>query len=204
MLLHYHFAKLHLYSHVFRGLQDAAIPSYFLDSASSATTAAVAIINALIYDPELQPALIGIPSYMHSMTAFAAMFLAKLTMTYGDQFIERSMVIDSISRLISLYRSTSAGKYHLVSMMANGLEKIIKTLQDSSNQPDAHKYKDATPMGMEANGFAEFGDLGFHDDSSAFDANFLMDFNMNLGASAMHLGEGPTAFETTDLSPSFL
>jgi hypothetical protein len=203
-LLHYHFAKLHLYSHVFRGLQDTTVPSYFLDSASSATTAAIAIINALIHDPELQPALIGVPSYMHSMTAFAAMFLSKLTMTYGDQFIERSLTIDLISRLISLYRSTSAGKYHLVSMMANGLEKIIKTLQETSNHLYTHKYPDATPMGIDTNTFAEFGDLGFHGDSSVFDANFLMDFNMNPGASAMHLGEGPTAFETTDLSPSFL
>ncbi|KAK9770536.1 hypothetical protein SCAR479_12807 [Seiridium cardinale] len=137
VMLHYHFAKLHLYSHVFRGLQNATIPSYFQECAASATTAAVAIVSTLINDPEIQPALVGMPSYMHSMTAFAAMFLAKATMTYGHQLIDRSIVIDLISRLIALYHSTVAGKFHLVNMMANGLEKLTTALRNRDQNRNA-------------------------------------------------------------------
>lgn len=205
VLLHYHFSKLHLYSHVFRGLRNAEIPSRFLDSAASATSAAVAIISTLINDPEIRPALIGIPSYMHSMTAFAAMFLSKLVMTYGDQLLERAVVIDLISRLIELYHSTAAGKFHLVNMMANGLERIIKTLKESStSQPEALRNTDTSSAALDANTFPDFADLGLDGETVLFDTNFLMDFDMNLGASAMHLGSGPTAFESTDLSPRLL
>lgn len=204
VMLHYQFAKLHLYSHVFRGLQNATIPVCFQEFAAAATTAAVAIISTLINDPEIQPALIGIPSYMHSMTAFAAMFLAKATMTYGHQLVERSLVVDLVSRLINLYHSTTAGKFHLVNMMANGLEKIVMTLQNHSSQLQTRKYQNSGSVIVDDHAFPHFGAQDFDGETSIYDANFLMDFNMNIGTSAMQLGSGPTVFETTDLSPTFL
>jgi hypothetical protein len=148
--------------------------------------------------------LIGIPSYMHSMTAFAAMFLAKLVMTYGDQLLERTVVIELISKLIELYHSTAAGKFHLVNMMAKGLERIVKTLKESYHQHDLIRNMDVPSAALDPNAFPDFGDLGLDSDNSLFDANFLTDFDMNLGASIIHLGNGPTAFETTDLSPRLL
>ncbi|KAK7969671.1 hypothetical protein PG988_008744 [Apiospora saccharicola] len=69
--LHYHYAKLILYSHVFRGLHDASIPAHFLDPAASAVTAATNTVNVLISGSEIKPALVGLPSYMHSMTGYA-------------------------------------------------------------------------------------------------------------------------------------
>ncbi|KAK9784531.1 hypothetical protein SCARD494_12786 [Seiridium cardinale] len=194
-------------SHVFRGLQNATIPSYFQECAASATTAAVAIVSTLINDPEIQPALVGMPSYMHSMTAFAAMFLAKATMTYGHQLIDRSVVIDLISRLIALYHSTVAGKFHLVNMMANGLEKLTTALRnrDENRHAVGQSADDTDSFNIDKQSFSHFDDSrNFGGENMIFDESFLMDFNMNIGTSAMHLGDGPTVFGTTDLSPSFL
>ncbi|KAI1345270.1 hypothetical protein F5Y15DRAFT_22552 [Xylariaceae sp. FL0016] len=201
VLLHYHFAKLHLYSHVFRGLKSAPIPAYFLDAAAQAVSAATSIINLLITDPLIQTALVGMPSYMHSMTAFACMFLAKSATIHGAELIERDVVISLTSSLIQLYRASPVSKWHLVNMMANGLDKLVQTLSNAStalNPPN-----EAVPFGQNAS-FNNFEEMGLQEDNALdIDPNFLMDYT--LGASQlMSLSNGPTAFDTSDLSPSFL
>lgn len=185
VLLHFHFAKLHLYSHIFRGLRKGdSIPSYFLEPASSAAAAATSIIDLLIADAEIQPALAGMPSYMHSMSAFACMFLAKLSMIHGEQLIDRQQVVDSIARLAGFYRSTPVGKWHLVNLMADGLDKIVETLRAngaplSNQQPRL----DLAPAQSEEGDFASLMNPAFSGDSAfSFDANFLLDSNMSLGA----------------------
>ena len=209
VLLHYQFASLHLHSQVFRGLNDCSVPAHFMDSAGSAVAAATAIVNMLVTDPEMQPALVGMPSYMHSMTAFACMFLAKLAMIPKDDLVDRTYVIDLISRLVELYRSTSVGRWHLVNLMSDGLENVVKTLRKPAvvNPGGTQGGEAATPMrahtaqGLAGNGFPESGFAS--DGSYNFNANFLMDTNMTLGASPlMYLSNGPSAFDTTDLSPT--
>lgn len=208
VLLHFHFAKLHLYSHVFRGLRKNPIPSYFLEPASSAAAAATAIIDLLIADADIQPALAGMPSYMHSMSGFACMFLAKLAMIHGDQLIERQKVVDSITRLAGFYRSTPVGKWHLVNLMADGLDKIVETLRAtgtsmSSSQP---RLELATAE-SEGGDFASLMNPGFSGESAfSFDANFLLDSNMSLGApELMYFSNGTNMSGMTDnFSPDSL
>ncbi|ORY65999.1 uncharacterized protein BCR38DRAFT_170905 [Pseudomassariella vexata] len=207
VLLHYQFALLYLYSHVFRGLRKTSIPAYFLDSAASAVNAATAIVSMLTADADIHSALAGMPSYLNSMTAFSCMFLVKLAMIHTE-LVDRSMVIDLTIRLIDLYRSTAVGKWHLVHLMADGLEKVILTLRKSNIPSAQHFGHDAMPaMGIEPHdNFGDFGESMFPEDSSlVFDSNFLMDYNVTLGASQlMYMSNGPTAFETSDLSPSLL
>lgn len=140
------------------------------------------------------------------MTAFAAMFLTKATMTYGHQLIERLIVIDLISRLVTLYHSTIAGKFHLVNMMANGLEKLTTALRDRNENSgiSSHDVQDTDPFDVDKYHFSSLDNPDLGGENVMFDENFLMDFNMNIGTSAMHLSHGPTVFGTTDLSPSFL
>ncbi|KAI1083111.1 hypothetical protein F5B20DRAFT_577494 [Whalleya microplaca] len=204
VLLHYHFAKLHLYSHVFRGLNNATIPTHFLDSATAAVNAATSIVDLLIADPDLQAAVAGMPSYLHSMTAFACVFLAKLAMIHGDELIERAVVINLTSSLIQLYRSSPVGKWHLVNLMANGLEKMVKTLSTATMPPMTQTQKESMSFDNNIENFPDFAGIGMPADNSLnLDPNFLMDYT--LGASQlMSLSNGPTAFDTSDLSPSFL
>ncbi|WAO92610.1 Zn(2)-C6 fungal-type domain-containing protein [Fusarium falciforme] len=128
-ILHYNFAQIHLYSHIFRGLaSDDPIPHYFLDCASKAVTAATAIIDLIITDPDVAVGIVGMPSYMLSMTAFACMFLIKVALKYGGDLIERQRVHELTTSLVHRFRSLNAGKWHLANLMAGGLERMTGTL----------------------------------------------------------------------------
>src|SRR6478752_4741008 len=83
IVLHYNFAQLYLYSHVFRGIsKDDHIPHYFLDCALNGIKAATTIIDKFLNDPDITSGIVGMPSYVHSMTAFASMFLTKVATKY--------------------------------------------------------------------------------------------------------------------------
>ncbi|KAF5669431.1 transcriptional activator of proteases prtT [Fusarium heterosporum] len=128
-ILHYNFAQIHLYSHVFRGLSgDAPIPHYFLDCAMQAVAAATATIDLILTDPDVAAGIVGMPSYMLSMTAFACMFLIKVAVKYGSDLIERQRVHDLTTSLVRQFRSLKAGKWHLANLMAGGLERMTATL----------------------------------------------------------------------------
>ncbi|KAJ3526694.1 hypothetical protein NM208_g11066 [Fusarium decemcellulare] len=134
--LHFHFAQLYLFSHVFRGQSDS-IPGHFLDSASMAVTAASAIIDMLVTDPDISSGIVGMPSYLLSMTAFTCMFLAKVAHKYGDSLIKREQALHQVTRLIQHFQSLSMGKWHLASLMIGGLEKVLTLLAPSNGVDDA-------------------------------------------------------------------
>ncbi|KAF4948999.1 hypothetical protein FGADI_9284 [Fusarium gaditjirri] len=129
IILHYNFAQLYLYSHVFRGLsRDEHIPHYFLDCALNGITAATTIIDKFVNDPDVALGIVGMPSYVHSMTAFASMFLTKVATKYHD-LIERDKVYELIMGLVQQFRSQPAGKWHLANLMTGGLERMAQTLK---------------------------------------------------------------------------
>ena len=159
----------------------------------------------LISDPDLHAGLVGMPSYLHSMTAFACMFLAKLVMIHGDELTQRTTVISRTSSLIQLYRSSPVGKWHLVKLMANGLEKMLTTMSTPPTEPTRQSQNDEMNFDASPNEFPGLGGMGFPDEASLnFDPNFIFS-DYTLGASQlMSLSSGPTAFDTSDLSPSYL
>ncbi|OAA63765.1 Transcription factor [Niveomyces insectorum RCEF 264] len=233
VLLHYHFATLHLHCQVFRGLVGGAtVPAHFIDSATAAVTAATAIINLLITDPEMPQTLAGMPAYMHSMTAFASMFLAKLAMKPppADTLVHRTVIINLTARLVHLYRSTSVGRWHLVNLMADGLERIVETMRardwslatshvesgaftstrtvasipPGPTSADAAAETDATMTSYRfENGLDHVLGRNSGNGPFNFDANFLLDNSMMLGASPLMYfsGSGVTDFDAADLSP---
>jgi hypothetical protein len=125
VILHHHLAKLHLHSHVFRGLKGAAVAPYFHDSAVAAVAAATAIIETVLTDEDVRDGLVGIPHYIHSMIAFTCVFLLKIVAQYSGQYIEDSVVVDLTTKAVQQFHTTPVGKWHLVHLMAEGLEKIL-------------------------------------------------------------------------------
>ncbi|KAJ4218822.1 hypothetical protein NW757_014579 [Fusarium falciforme] len=129
IILHYNFVQLYLYSHVFRGLsKNDPVPHYFLDCALNAISTATTIIDKFINDPDVALGIVGMPSYVHSMTAFASMFLTKVATKYDD-LIEKEKVYDLITGLVQQFRSQPAGKWHLANLMISGLERMAQTLK---------------------------------------------------------------------------
>jgi hypothetical protein len=125
VILHHHLAKLYLHSHVFRGRKGADVPQHFQNSAVAAVIAASSIIETVLTDDDIREALVGIPHYIHSMIAFACVFLLKIAAQYSGQYIEDSVVFDLTTRAVEQFRSTPVGKWHLVHLMAEGLDKML-------------------------------------------------------------------------------
>ena len=129
--MHYHWAKLYLQSYVLRGLPDsgAVIPEHFLENASSAVQAAVAIVNLLLEDRDAQLAIGYVPHHIHGMVAFAAMFLLKIATKYSEQlFVDLVRFQHLIGGLAQHFKTIDVGKDHLIHRMAEGLEKMTESL----------------------------------------------------------------------------
>lgn len=150
--LHYHFAKLHLHSHVFRGLSsDSPIPHYFLDCTVAAVSAATSTIEFILTDSDVAAGVVGMPSYLHCMTAFACMFLTKVVTRYGCDLIELDRVRDLITRLVRQFRALPVGRWHLANLMASGLAKMAETL-DPNREEQARQWAAEDVANHNANG----------------------------------------------------
>lgn len=144
-LLHLNFAKLVLHSHVFRGLSvNDPIPHYLLDNTATAISSATNTIDLILTDPDASSVVVGMPSYLHCMTAFACMFLIKMAHKYGKDLIDPDQVWGMTMRLVHHYRSVPAGKWHLTQLMTPRLERMASILGPGGN---IHRGSDHTLLG---------------------------------------------------------
>jgi hypothetical protein len=105
------------------------IPEHFLENASAAVQAAIAIVNLLLDDKDAQLAIGYVPHHIHGMVAFAAMFLLKIATKYSEQlFVDLFRFQQLIGGLAHHFKSIDVGKDHLLHRMAEGLEKMTETL----------------------------------------------------------------------------
>ncbi|KAF9878706.1 C6 transcription factor [Colletotrichum karsti] len=183
--LHFHFAKLHLYSHIFRGLSgDNPIPYHFLDCAATAISVATSTINFILTDPDIAAGVVGMPSYLHCMTAFACMFLIKVAVKYGGDLIEPDRVWDMTTSLVRHFRSLPAGRWHLANLMAPGLERMAATLKRSQTGELNH-LTETLPVGNGINGAID-PQLGAPSTDGTFigsEGEFFFDYDMSFGLS---------------------
>lgn len=147
--LHHHLAKLHLHSHVFRGLRGNSVPPYFQDSARAAVAAAISIIELVLVDPDIRDGLVGIPHYIHSMIAFACVFLLKVSTQYPAQYVDDSVIYNLTTRAVQQFRATPVGKWHLVHMMAEGLEKMIAKQTSTATTPGTVHHNGTSQLGFQ-------------------------------------------------------
>ena len=152
IILHYNLAKLHLHSHVFRGLQDNPVPPHFHQSALLAAQAATQIFELLLNDVSLRNGLVGMPHYTHTMIAFASGFLLQLTAKYDSTFVSQATVLDLIARLVEQLRSMPTGNWHLVRLLVEGLEKMLKTSQRAATSTHGSIGGFHTPTPQMSNG----------------------------------------------------
>jgi hypothetical protein len=138
VVLHHHLAKLHLHSYVFRGHKGGQVPSFFQEHAVAAVSAATSIIEMLLNDPVVRDSLVGVPHYIHSMIAFACVFLLKVAAQHSGMYMDDATVLDLTTKAAQQFRSTAVGKHHLVHLMADGLEKMATAkIQSPSAIPNA-------------------------------------------------------------------
>lgn len=192
---------------MFSGLRGSPVPPRFQDFASAAVTEAKSIINLLLTDQDLILALNGIPSYLHSMTAFACMFLVSVSTKHGAALVDPVQVHDLITRLVKMFRSIRTGKWHLVCLMAGGLESVLeKLLRQPAEPPRGEELPGSSATntrsadihnGMLTDWTAEpplTGGPGGLDGSPFFDMNFGISPLLRFDPSVLDFGSSGNGF----------
>ena len=132
--LHYHFSNLVLNSLVLRGRPLHSIhelPIILRPLALKAVQAAHSILQKFIKDPRYRDDIVGTPLYMHSMMAFAVVFMMKLSRQWhaiGITIDPMQQTIPLVEATIQLLRGCKAGANHMVFSMANGFERMLRKL----------------------------------------------------------------------------
>lgn len=138
--LHYDFSELVLHSLVLRGrsldtLHD--LPTSLRPLTLRGIEAAHRILRYFMEEYEYRDGMVGVPFYMHSMIAFAVVFLMKMSRRWhviGITIDPNQRTRPLIHQMIKLLRNCKAGADHMVFSMANGFERMLKQKIPRANQ----------------------------------------------------------------------
>lgn len=138
--LHYHFAKLYLSSHAFRGVStDAGDNAKILspemqETADSAVRSATSILRSIDTDDEFKSFMSNLPLYFDTMIAFASIFLFRISTTYSHvlqvdaaeilKLLRQSVV--TLESIASTIRSS-----HLLARITEGLRRLLVQFQET-------------------------------------------------------------------------
>ena len=129
--LHYHFASMMLNSLALRGRSLpslSALPTPLRPLALHALESAHRILAIVLEEPDIQRSLVGVPLYLHSVIAFAVVFLIKMS----SRWKSIGVIIDPETRtrpmiegVITKLKECEAGKGHILYNMASGFERLL-------------------------------------------------------------------------------
>lgn len=133
--LHYHFSKLVLNSLVLRGRpldKISELPGSLRPLALKAIEAAHEILQHFVSEPGYREQIAGMPLYLHSMIAFAVVFLMKMSRRWhlmGITVSAADRTIPLIEEIVRLLQGCQAGANHMVFKMAKGFERMLRQLK---------------------------------------------------------------------------
>lgn len=129
--LHYHFAKLQLNSLSLRGASTATINNLSplrKEYANIAINSAASVLSVVLEESSIRDSLIGVPLYIDTMIAFAAVFLLKVTARWkgvGFSSLAPTQVWTQVGMVIELLKEKQAGEQHIIHQVSVGLEKML-------------------------------------------------------------------------------
>jgi hypothetical protein len=135
--LHHHFSSLVLNSLVLRGRsldKIAEMPSSLRPMALTAVHAAHGILRHFLSFPTHRDDVAGLPLYLHSMIAYAVVFLMKMSSrwhTIGITIDPNSVTIPLIEQITSLLSDCEAGANHMVYRTAKGFERMLRQVKQT-------------------------------------------------------------------------
>jgi hypothetical protein len=141
IVLYSYFAKLQLNSLAVRGvsLSSSTSPGGRLSTqrkefANIAISAAASILTFVLEEDDMRRALVGTPLYVHTMIAFASVFLMKVATKWNRVMglnVEEGYVSKLLGRMISVLKSAVTSDRHVLKHIAAGLEKMLQRMNDS-------------------------------------------------------------------------
>ena len=144
VVLHFHFAKLYLCSHAFRGapsngsrssLVRYEMPQELEDVANTAVLSATSILRVIVSDAEMQTHLNGLPLYFDTMIAFAVVFLLKVATKYSETVrVDSTKILGLIEQTVGVLRRVTEHMHrdHLLVCISDGLEKLLRKSQEAA------------------------------------------------------------------------
>lgn len=144
--LHYHFSNLVLNSLVLRGRsldKISELPGSLRPLALKAIESAHQILQHFISEPAYREQIAGMPLYLHSMIAFAVVFLMKMSRRWhviGITVSASERTIPLVEEIVRILQDCRAGANHMVFKMAKGFERMLRQLKAN----DRSAAKDVT------------------------------------------------------------
>lgn len=145
--LHYHFARLYLFSAAFRGIKDPAYkaPAIAMDIdelADSAIMSATAILRTVTTDSDIQSYLDGLPTYFDVMIAFSVVFLLKVSTKYANTVrVDAREICNLVTNLVGVLEAITATMHpqHLLVSVAKGSKDLLAQF----HPPQSHMHGSA-------------------------------------------------------------
>ncbi|EED20437.1 conserved hypothetical protein [Talaromyces stipitatus ATCC 10500] len=179
--LQYHFAKLYLCSHAFRGAGSQVFPlrsqeaTIELDEvANSAVVSALSILRSVLADVEIHSFLDGLPTYFHVMITFAVVFLLKVSfkpssyIRLGVQEVKH--LVEDTGSILKRITSTMHSR-HLFVSIAKGIGNLLQ--QFSQNEEQSHLIANTAISETDA----QVPETDVWNGDFAFDPYFLGDYD---------------------------
>ncbi|KAH9240878.1 hypothetical protein K456DRAFT_1744683 [Colletotrichum gloeosporioides 23] len=167
IILYSYFAKLQINSLAVRGIslagssQDQFLSTERKEFANLAVSAAVSIITFVLEEDDMRRALVGTPLYVHTMIAFASVFLMKVATRWNSVMglkVEEEYVARLLGRMIGVLKSAVTSDRHVLKHIATGLEKMLEKMEESrrrrqnSENVGAGRGQMDGPAGVDAGG----------------------------------------------------
>lgn len=102
------------------------------EAANIAISSAISTLNMLLYESDIRDGIVGAPLFTHTMVAFSAVFLLKVSWLWDSVFlsINKRQVEELVQSVVDVLSNVSAGEKHLTYHIASGLAKMLDRLRN--------------------------------------------------------------------------
>lgn len=130
VILHYHFARVQLFSVCLRGLRPTEqyrMSSERREFVNLAVGSAFAALELILNDPDMRSAVIGVPLYLLTTIAYACLFLMKAQTQWksAQLDIRYESVASIIEGIVVLLEETSPCVRHVAHHLGRGLNGML-------------------------------------------------------------------------------
>ncbi|KAG6016442.1 hypothetical protein E4U43_003650 [Claviceps pusilla] len=134
VILHYHFARVQLFSICLRGLRPTeqyTMSDERREFINLAISSAFGALELILDDPDMRPAVIGVPLYLLTTIAYACLFLMKAQTQWksANLNIRYENVATVMEGIVALLEETSPCVRHVAHYLGRGLSGMLKKFQ---------------------------------------------------------------------------
>ncbi|KAG6015815.1 hypothetical protein E4U54_002896 [Claviceps lovelessii] len=134
VILHYHFARVQLFSICLRGLRPTeqyTMSDERREFINFAISSAFGALELILNDPDMRPAVIGVPLYLLTTIAYACLFLMKAQTQWksANLNIRYENVATVMEGIVALLEETSPCVRHVAHYLGRGLNGMLKKFQ---------------------------------------------------------------------------